>query len=163
MIARPEVAELIASIRAAGGSIRRDGDVIELAAPKPLAPDLVARVRAAKPALLAVLDNAPDWQPRHWEALAYWLVLHSPDEAAQLAWGEMENRWHRLHGRRFPVTQCAGCGGVIRNGQILDLIDGGRVHFDDLGCLTRYGVRWRADATRALVAMGLAPPQDKDQ
>lgn len=63
------VADLINAVRAAGGTIRRDGDKIELAAPKPLAPELIARVRAAKPVLLAVLDAPADWHARYREAL----------------------------------------------------------------------------------------------
>ena len=81
-----------------------------LAAPVPLAADLVARVRAAKPALLAALDDIPDWHARNHEALAYWGALHPPDEAAELAWRELQNRWHQFYRKRFPARQCAGCG-----------------------------------------------------
>lgn len=151
-------AELIASVRAAGATICRVGDGIELAAPAPLAPELIARIRAAKPALLAVLDEPPDWQARYREALAHWSVCHGADEAAELAWGEMQNRWHRLHGVRFSSWQCAGCGEPIGGLPAMDLSDGNRVHFDDLDCLIRYGTRWRGDATRALVAARLPEP-----
>jgi hypothetical protein len=41
------------------------GDRLRLTAPKPLLADLVARIRAAKPALLATLAEVPDWQTRH--------------------------------------------------------------------------------------------------
>jgi hypothetical protein len=45
----------------------------------------------------------------------------------------------------------------------LELPDQNRVHLDDaLGCLIRYGQRWRGDATRALVAMGLPKPETDD-
>jgi hypothetical protein len=43
--------------------------------------------------------------------------------------------------------------------------DGNRVHLDDahgLDCVIRYGERWRGAATRALVAMGLRPPEGGD-
>ena len=52
---------------------------------------------------------AAEWHARHREALAYWSALHPPDEAAALAWGEIEDRWHRLHGARWLPWQCAGC------------------------------------------------------
>src|SRR5436305_1180528 len=98
-VANECVTDLIAAVRAAGGTIRRDGNSIELVAPAPLPVDLVARIRAAKMALLAVLGEPADWHTRHDEALQYWGVLHAPAEAAALAWGEMQNRWHRLHSR----------------------------------------------------------------
>jgi hypothetical protein len=158
MAATETVTELIASVRAAGGTIRRDGDAIEIAAPAPFADDLVDRIRAAKPALLAALDDPVDWQKRHGEALAYWAVLHPADEAAGLAWGEMQNRWQRLHGKRFLGAQCAGCSEAIGSGPALDVADGSRVHLDTLDCLIRYGQRWRGDASQALIAMGLPPP-----
>jgi hypothetical protein len=152
-------AELIAAVRAAGGTIRRDGDAIELIAPAPLPADLVARIRAAKPALLAVLDEPADWHARHAEALQYWSVLHHPAEAAALAWGELQNRWHRLHGIRVPTWQCAGCGEAIGGIASLDMPDGNRVHADELNCLIRYGHHWRSEATKALSTIGLSPPE----
>ena len=152
-----DATELIASVRAAGGMIRRDGDTIELSASVPLAADLVARVRAAKPALLAALDDIPDWHARHREALSYWGALH-PEEAAGIAWGELQNRWYRLYGHRFADGQCAGCGGPLDNVLPIDLGQGNRAHLDNLNCLLRFGERWRSAATNALVGMGLRAP-----
>jgi hypothetical protein len=48
MPAMAHAADLIAAVRSAGGTIRRDGDMIELAAPHPLSADLVARIREGK-------------------------------------------------------------------------------------------------------------------
>lgn len=154
----PVAAKLIASVRAAGGTIRRDGDTIELAAPAPLTSDLVARIRAAKPLLLAALDQLPEWEARHREALAHWRRLGFPERAAQLAWGALQNRWHREYGKRFPTWQCAGCGQPIGGLPALTMIDGNRVHLDDIDCIIRYGQHWRGEATQALVAIGLQPP-----
>jgi hypothetical protein len=158
MIVAKQAVELIASVRAAGGTIHRDGDTIELAAPAPLATDLVARVRAAKPLLLAALDDLPEWEARHREALAHWRALGFPERAVQLAWGALQNRWHRQHGKRFPVWQCAGCGEPIGGVPALTMIDGNRAHLDELDCLIRYGQNWRREATQALAAIGLQPP-----
>jgi hypothetical protein len=75
-----------------------------------------------------------------------------------LAWGELQNRWHMAHGKRVPRHLCAGCRKPISNAAALDLIDGCRVH-DTAGhhCLIRWGACWRSAATRALAAMGLTP------
>ena len=100
----------------------------------------------------------PDWRARHREAVAYRSALHPTDEAARLAWGEMQLRWHQLHGRRVPEWQCAGCGEPIGGLAALALTDGNRVHLNKLDCLLSYGEYWRAAATCALMALGLHPP-----
>ena len=152
---------LIIAVRAAGGAIRRDGDMIELMASRPLPADLVARIREAKPALLAILAEATDWRARYREALAYWSALRSTADAAQLACGELQIRWHRLHGRRAPEWQCAGCGAPMGGLAALDLADGNRVHLDKLACLLRFGERWRSEAAAGLRALGLDPPAEE--
>jgi hypothetical protein len=111
-----------------------------------------------KPEVLAALDEASAWRTRHAEALAHWSVLHTDAEAAELAWGELVNRWHRLHGARIRAPQCAGCGKPIGTGPPLELADGCRVHLDTLDCLIGYGRRWRGAATAALQILGLIPP-----
>lgn len=163
MPATAHAADLIAAVRAAGGIIRRDGNMIELAAPRPLPAELLARIREAKPALLGLLAGTADWRARHREALAYWSLLHPDDEAASLAWGELQCRWHLLHGARLPSWQCAGCGEPNDGLPALDLADGNRVHFETLSCVLRYGERWRRAATEALFAMGLKPPAWEDE
>jgi hypothetical protein len=84
---------------------------------------------------------------------------YSRVEAEWLAWGELQNRWHMMHGARVPPDLCAGCLRAIGQAPALDLVDGSRVH-DTAGqdCLIRCGKRWRGEATRALVALGLQPP-----
>jgi hypothetical protein len=150
---------LIGAVRAAGGIIRREGDMIELAAARPLPPALVARIREAKAALLAILaEAAGDWRSRHREALVYWAALHPADEAEKIAWGEMQWRWHRLHGARASEWRCAGCGEPIGGFASLTLGDGNRVHLDRLNCLLLFGERWRCEASAGLQALGLDPP-----
>lgn len=151
---------VLAEVGAAGGWIEARGDRLRLMARGPLAPDLVERVRAAKPALLAIFAERADWHHRHREALAYHCALYPKSEAAALAWSEMQNRWHRLHGERVSAWQCAGCGAPIGGREALTLSDGNGVHLDTLDCLLAYGRRWRGAATRALAAMGLQPPPD---
>ena len=86
------------------------------------------------------------------------------EEARRLAWGDVENEWHELHGRRWPSWQCAGCNAPLGGSQALNLPDGNRVHFEPIECLIRFGKRWRGDASEALIAFGLeAPSLGEDQ
>ena len=62
----------------------------------------------------------------------------------------------------MPEWQCAGCGEPIGGLAALDLGYDGRVHFDRLDCVIRYGQRWRKTATQALAAMGLHAPLGQD-
>jgi hypothetical protein len=83
-------------------------------------------------------------------------------EAEVLAWGQLQDRWHFEHGVRVPRDLCAGCRQSIGSADALDLIDGNRVHLrGDRDCLVQHGERWRAAATRALLALGLRPPQSR--
>jgi hypothetical protein len=154
MPATAKVADLIDAVHEAGGTIRCDGDKLELTAPRPLPSDLVARIREAKPVLFAVFD----WQARQREAVTWWSYLHPPGEAAELAWGEMLSRWHTLHGRHCAAWQRAGCEAPIGDLPALDLADGNRVHLtDSLSCLFSFGERWRDEAARGLRALGINP------
>jgi hypothetical protein len=117
---------------------------------------LALMLLAHRPAVIAAL--AADWRARHRDALAHWSALRGVEQAAGLAWGELEDGWHRLHGCRTPESQCAGCGALIGGLPALTLPDGNRVHLDGLDCLLRFGERWRHEATTGLRALGLDPP-----
>src|SRR5262249_51035610 len=80
------------------------------------------------------------------------------DEARRLAWGDLQNEWHRLHGQRWPTWQCAGCDAPIGGLEALSLPDHNRVHLNPIDCLVRFGRRWRGVADEALVMLGLEPP-----
>jgi hypothetical protein len=95
---------------------------------------------------------------RHREALAYWSALHPPNEAAALAWGEIEGRWHRLHGARWPLWQCAGRDQPIGGLPAVMLAHGKRVHLGKRGCVLCFGRRWRSAASSALRSLGIEPP-----
>jgi hypothetical protein len=88
--------------------------------------------------------------------------LRPINEAAWLAWGELEDRWHQLHGARITGWQCAGCGEPIGGRPALQFADGNRVHFDRIGCVLAHGNRWRAEARAALTALGLDPPLERE-
>jgi hypothetical protein len=106
----------------------------------------------------AIPSPAADWRARHREALAHWSALHPAGEAAQLAWGELLGRSHRLHGAQVPEWQCAGCSEPIGGLAALQLADGTRVHLDKLDCLFSFGERWRSEATAGLRTLRLDPP-----
>ena len=102
--------------------------------------------------------SAADWGARYREALARWSSLHPADEAARLAWSEIENDWHKQYGQRVPHWRCAGCREPIGGLENLMLGDGYRVHLHKLECLLRFGKRWRNEATAGLRALGLELP-----
>jgi hypothetical protein len=107
---------------------------------------------------------ADDKEARRWrDRLATRIVewFHGDrgwEEARRLAWGDLENEWHELHGRRWPLWQCAGCNAPLSGSHVLNLPARNRVHFEPIDCLIRFGKRWRGDASKALIALGLEPP-----
>jgi hypothetical protein len=146
---------LLRQAREAGLTVAADGGKLVIRGPRRA--ERTARLLLAhKPAVMTAL--AADWRARHREALLYWSAFYPADEAAQLAWGELLNEWHRRHGRRAPEWQCAGCGQAIGGLMALTLSGGNRVHFDGLDCLLSFGERWRNEATAGLQAFGLQPP-----
>jgi hypothetical protein len=148
---------LLARAHKAGLAVAIAGDKLVVRGPLRAEP-VVRLLGAHKPAVMAAL--AADWRARHREALAYWSALRTMEEAASVGWGEIEDRWHRLHGVRAPKWQCAGCGEPIGRRAALDLADGNRVHLDKLDCLLAFGERWRQAATAGLQALELNPPAE---
>jgi hypothetical protein len=146
---------LLHRARNAGLRVAADGDKLVVCGPRRAEP-VALLLLAHKPAVIAAL--AREWRARHREALAYWSTLRTIEEAAGLAWGELEDRWHRIHGARSPAWQCAGCGEPVSGLAALRLADGNRVHFETFDCLLRFGERWRREAIAGLRAMGLDPP-----
>jgi hypothetical protein len=152
-----EVLSLLRRAHQAGLAVALSDDQVIVRGPKQAEP-LVRLLAEHKTKIREALSEAVSWPARHREALAHWSALHSALEAESLAWGEMQGRWRRLHGPQMQEWQCAGCGEPIGGLPSLDLQDGARVHLEKIGCLIRYGERWRGEATRALVAMGLRSP-----
>jgi len=94
----------------AGLRVAAQGNKLVIRGPRRAEP-VVRLLLTHKPAVIAAL--AANWRVRHREALAHWSTLHSTAQAARRAWGEMEDRWYRLHGARVPPWQCAGCDAPI--------------------------------------------------
>jgi hypothetical protein len=110
-----------------------------------------------------VAVDASLWIDRFEERATHRHPIYPRAVAERLAWAEIEARWHLELGERVPRELCAGCREPIDEAKALDLIDGCRVHVrPDHNCLIRYGGRWRAAATRALMAMGLTPPSGRE-
>jgi hypothetical protein len=164
-------ADVLNAARAAGLCLAVDGDelVLESSGAPPSAvldlirahkPEIIAAITATKVASAASADYVADWRDWYEEraAIRQFDGGYTRDEAECLAWSEAEDRWHRARGDRVPCDLCAGCRRPIGSAEALDLIDGNRVHFGELDCLIRHGDRLRAVAARALMALGLRPP-----
>jgi hypothetical protein len=176
--ANPEVedagaASFVAELRVRGVRLEVAGNGIVASAPRGvMSPQerrrlredgaLMAVLRAeAPPAIDRVIHDRQWWSDLYEErsAIREFDGGYSRAEAESHAWGELQNRRHLEHGERVPPDICAGCRRPIGSAAALDLIDGGRVHHQGNNCcLNRHGERWRAAATRALIALGLRPP-----
>jgi hypothetical protein len=164
--------ELLNCLDEIGASVRSEGDRLILrAGNRPVPGDLVKRIREAKPELLAALAPAASepleahrWRERLTARTFEWATGGKRNwlEAERLAWGDLQNEWHAIHGRRWPTWQCAGCEKPMAGAVVLDLPDGNRVHFDPIECLISFGHRWRGEADAALIRFGLERPQLSD-
>ena len=158
----------------AGLAVAAEGDKLVIRGPKRAEaiarlliehkPEVMAALVPAKAVKEAEHDPSPAWWRRqylvrtiNWELSG----ARSEGRARGIAWGELQVRWHRLHGTRIPRWQCAGCREPMGGLSALDLGDGNRVHLDaahGLDCLLAFGERWRGEATAGLRALGLDPP-----
>ena len=155
------VSELLDRLAEIGATIRPAGDHLILrAGSKPVPAALVKRLHRAKAEVLAVISpEAPYWG-RRFTALTFAWGAGKRDwqTARRLAWGDLQNEWHKKHGRQWPQWQCAGCEKPIGGLDAVNLSDGNRVHFEPIDCMIDFGRRWRGDARTALVGLGLEPP-----
>jgi hypothetical protein len=162
------VYDLLDRLTEIGATIRPAGDHLILrAGSKPVPAELVKRIHEAKvevfAALLPEANEARHWQERFTVLTFAWGAGKRDWEAAKrLAWGDLQNEWHKRHGRRWPAWQCAGCERPISGIEAIDLPDSSRVHFEPIDCTLKYGLRWRGDAQKALLSLGLKPPNFAD-
>jgi hypothetical protein len=165
-------AEILDAARAAGLYLAVDGTDLVLESSSPPPPDLIDLFRNHKAEIIAAIpaaghagqeteDTVVDWCGWYEEraAIRQFDGGYTREEAARLAWGEAQDRWHRAHGERTPRDLCAGCRRPIGSAEILDLSDGNRVHFGDVDCLIRHGQRWRRAAGKGLIDLGLKSPK----
>jgi len=161
------VHELLDRLTELGATVRPEGDRLILrAGARPVPAELVRRLRRAKPEVLAALATAAAearcWRERFTARTFAWAAARKRAwrDAQRLAWSDLQNEWHALHGRRWPASQCAGCEQPISGRPTVDLPDGNRVHLEPVGCLIKFGHRWRGEADAALAALGLNSPAD---
>ena len=162
---------LLRRARDAGLAVAAEGDKLVIRGPKRAEPVALLLIKHKPEVRAALLPAEPTPDAKHEPASAWWRRQYlirtsswelsgarSESRARVIAWGELEDRWHRLHGARVPQWQCAGCGEPIGGCSALDLADGSRVHLEKLDCLLSFGERWRREATAGLRALGLDPP-----
>jgi hypothetical protein len=144
------------------GTLKRAETVVKLRV-EPKAEVLVALALGASTSKRSDQESAVEgrearrWRDRLATRMGNWFHGDRGWEAARrLVWGDLENEWHELHGRRWPSWQCAGCNAPLGGSQARDLPDGNRVHFKPIDCLIRFGKRRRGAACESLVALGLS-------
>jgi hypothetical protein len=156
------VDRLLDNLSRIGATIRPAGDRLILRAGATGVPaELVRRIREANSSWPRFRRRAT----KHATGMSVSRPSLSPgapgrdwQSARPLAWGDLQNKWHTKHGRRWPSWQCAGCEKPIGSLDSITLPDGNRVHFEPIDCILEFGRRWRGDARRALVALGLEAP-----
>jgi hypothetical protein len=149
---------LLRRARHVGLHVEAVGDKLMVRGPKRA--DAVVRLLAEhKSEVLAALTPRPAlpsyWKERFTARTYEWAKgKRCWEDAKRLAWGDLQNEWHELHGQRWP-NECAGCDAPIGGREALDLPDGNRVHMEPIDCLINFGLRWRGEADATLVALGL--------
>jgi len=108
-------------------------------------------------------SEAADWRFRFEERAAFleFCGRYRRDMAEQLAYGDCIERWYELHPLQHQPAFCDGCGAPLA-ADVLDLPDGGRVHWEhyrEFTCLIAYGFTRKLRAVQALAALGLQPPE----
>jgi hypothetical protein len=158
---------LLDRARHAGLRVEASGGMLKITGPRRAKPivKLLAQHKAKVLAALTINESERSyWQERFTARTLEWLNgKRNWLTARRIAWGDLQNEWHELHGRRWPSWQCAGCEKVIGGVAAIDLPDGNRVHFEPIQCLIRFGRRWRGDADAALIGLGLTPPDAGDE
>lgn len=153
---------LLHRARDAGLQIEAAGETLKITGPKRAAPvvRLLAEHKAeVLAALTASQNDATYWQQRYTARTFEWFNGKRDWNAAQrIAWGDLQNEWHKAHGRRWPAWQCAGCEKPISAAVAIDLPDNNRVHLEPIDCLIEFGRHWRGKADAALIALGLETP-----
>ena len=169
--------DIIAQIRAAGGTLKSNGNRLRLRADAPLSPELVDALRACKTEVLALLQsstgvaqtlsdlavaqtggwNATDWQALFQEraGIAEFDGLSRPQTEAR-AFECCIAEW--LHQHPHPPSepeQCAQCGEAFGGYDGLPfLTEGGHIWLHDACHAPWYAAR-RAAAAGALMEMGI--------
>jgi phenylalanine-4-hydroxylase len=153
---------LLRRAQAAGLTVQAVGTQLKISGPRQAEPivKLLAEHKSEVLAAIASADASQRWRERYTALTFVWSNgrRRKWEKARRLAWSDLQNEWHALHGSRFPPWQCAGCQNPLSGLATLDLPDGNRVHFDNIECLISFGCHWRRIAQERLIAAGLKPP-----
>ena len=127
------------------------GDRVKVRAPTALAPDLVTRLRDAKPDIVAM-------HHAHLERLHDYARRYDHEIASRMAFNATLSAWHLDYGHVPSRTHCAGCGKPLYEyQQMMVLHDGAHLHDSD-ECLAAWGEAWRTTAATALQRLGIHAP-----
>lgn len=165
-------AEVLSDLQGRGVALAPEGNRLRWWAPRgAMTPELVERLRQCKPALLALLSRAAsaterdrtDWRSRYEERAAMIEhdggVLRRDAEARAFECAIVE--WLNRNPAPSAPDGCADCGKPEEAGAVVVPYGTGRSGHTWLhpGCWTTWHARRRAEATRALAAVGVASPQ----
>jgi hypothetical protein len=149
--------------RDAGLRVEAAGELLKITGPKRAEPvaKLLAQHKAEVLSALAAMYGGPSYWRQQFTARTFECCNSSRDwiSARRIAWGDLQNEWHSLHGKRWPAWQCAGCEKAIGGFQTINMPDGNRVHAEPVECVISFGRRWRGEADAALVDLGLTLPR----
>jgi hypothetical protein len=160
--------DLLEQARRYGVEIRAKGDKLKLKAPKAPPPDLLERLRASKPAILAALSEpAPAWSADNWRVffderagIAEFDGGLSRQEAEALAYETCLMHWVNTSPPDHAKDGTCPCCGkeIIGNAGIPVLRPpGGNIWLHE-GCHSRWLLRRRTEAKKTLIAMSINPP-----
>ena len=109
----------------------------------------------------AQTGDAAGWQAAYRERahVLQFKSIYSRQEAERRAWGELQNRWHRLYGAKTPAAMCTGCRKPLAGSGVDDLAGRSNgAHHCRLRVPTGIWRVWRQAANAGLRALGLEPP-----
>jgi hypothetical protein len=171
--------DLIREVEHAGGYIRAEGTQLKLAAPSPLPPNLIERLKEKKAEIIRLLiedksavsvsslDSFDTFDWRDWIAERAAILEYDGGlcrtEADQRSFEHALIEWQNRHPYSSNPDNCAGCGDPIHQ-QATDwrpLADGATVHYGStwgLQCMERHALRRREDALNALANLGIGMP-----
>jgi hypothetical protein len=145
------LAEVFDDIIAADITIIVKGDSVKVQAHTAPSPDLVTRLRDAKPNIIAM-------HHAYIERLHDYARRYDHEVASRMAYNVTISTWHLDYGHMPVRTHCAGCGRQLdHQQQIMVLLDGANLHDSD-ACLVAWGETWRTAASGALQRLGIHKP-----
>lgn len=158
---------LVREVQVAGGRLTLVHGTVKITAPAPLPHDLIERLRAAKPQLVAVLSaSGPDWNADDWRAFFNERAAIAEHDGG-LSRPEAEARAYECSVAHWcnlippPATtgdDCPVCGNPLGETAIPVLRPGGGHLWLHSACVQPFNIHRRDEARRALAEAGIAAP-----